>query len=139
MLYTDRLILRRWRDHDLMPFATLNADSRVMEFFPKCLTRAESDDLVARIEERFEQRGYGFWAVQVVGGRSSSGSSASMCPASKPRSCRVWKWAGALLTDSGAVATQPRRRAQPYSSDFMRSRCQRSSRSRRLAICARSA
>ena len=31
---TERLILRPWREEDLESFARLNADPRVMEFFP---------------------------------------------------------------------------------------------------------
>lgn len=46
----------------------VNADSRVMEFFPNRLAREESDAFAARIEERIEQQGFGFWAVEVVGG-----------------------------------------------------------------------
>ena len=45
---TPRLILRAWRDSDREPFARMNADPRVMEFFPSCLSRAESDALFDR-------------------------------------------------------------------------------------------
>lgn len=31
---TERLILRQWESGDLAPFAALNADPRVMEYFP---------------------------------------------------------------------------------------------------------
>jgi RimJ/RimL family protein N-acetyltransferase len=44
----------------------MNADPRVMEYFPKLLTREESDTLIARIEERFEASGFGLWAVEIV-------------------------------------------------------------------------
>src|ERR1700757_2509590 len=69
-LQTPRLRLRRWRAADSEPFAEMNADPRVMEYFPKLLTREESNTLIARIEERFEKSGFGLWAVEVVeGGR----------------------------------------------------------------------
>jgi RimJ/RimL family protein N-acetyltransferase len=61
---TDRLILRRWRDEDREPFAALNADPEVMRYFPRALTRAESDRFVDRIEARFETDGIGQWAVE---------------------------------------------------------------------------
>lgn len=64
-LRTPRLVLRAWRESDLAPFAALNADPRVMEHFPSVLTRAESDALVARLNAAIEQRGFGFWAVEV--------------------------------------------------------------------------
>ena len=66
-LTTPRLRLRAWTERDLAPFAALNADPRVMEFFPAPLSGAESDALVAHIREHFARYGYGFWAVQAPG------------------------------------------------------------------------
>src|SRR5271166_4752754 len=66
-LRTSRLLLRDWRDADLPPFAALNADSRVMEFFPRPLDRTESDAMAARIRSQFELSGFGLWAVEVPG------------------------------------------------------------------------
>ncbi|MEW8086145.1 MAG: GNAT family N-acetyltransferase, partial [Candidatus Thiodiazotropha endolucinida] len=51
VLETDRLILRQWRDEDYIPFARINADPRVMEFFPQPLSRVESDDLARRCRD----------------------------------------------------------------------------------------
>src|SRR4051794_39446384 len=34
ILSTSRLFLRPWRDEDLAPFAAINADPRVVEYFP---------------------------------------------------------------------------------------------------------
>jgi RimJ/RimL family protein N-acetyltransferase len=64
---TERLLLRRWRPSDRGPFAALNADPRVMEFFPAPLSRAESDAVAGRIAAHFEQHGFGLWAVEVPG------------------------------------------------------------------------
>jgi len=50
-LRTPRLLLRQWRDSDLVPFAALNADPVVMEHFPALLSREQSDAMVGRIEE----------------------------------------------------------------------------------------
>jgi RimJ/RimL family protein N-acetyltransferase len=61
---TARLLLRRWREEDLEPFAAMNADPAVMEHFPARLTREESDAFVDRIEARFEEHGYGLWALE---------------------------------------------------------------------------
>jgi RimJ/RimL family protein N-acetyltransferase len=66
-LRTDRLLLRRWRDADRAPFAAMNADPVAMEHFPATLTREQSDALVDRIEEHFEEHGYGLWALEVDG------------------------------------------------------------------------
>jgi ribosomal-protein-alanine N-acetyltransferase len=62
-LATDRLILRRWRADDRGPFARINADVRVMEFYPAVLTRAESDSMIERAEAYFRKHGFGPWAV----------------------------------------------------------------------------
>ncbi len=64
-LRTDRLYLRRWRASDRPPFARLNGDPRVMEFFPGTLSRPESDARVDRIEAHFTQHGFGLWAVEI--------------------------------------------------------------------------
>ena len=66
-LTTPRLLLRPWRDADLEPFAALNADPEVMAHFPRALDRAESDQVADRIRAGFEQRGFGWWAVEVPG------------------------------------------------------------------------
>jgi RimJ/RimL family protein N-acetyltransferase len=67
-LRTDRLLLRPWRDDDLEPYAALNADPRVREFFPGLLSREKSDAMVARSRAHFAARGFGEWAVEVTGG-----------------------------------------------------------------------
>jgi RimJ/RimL family protein N-acetyltransferase len=64
-LQTARLRLRRWTEADREPFAALNADPVVMEYFPDLLTRQQSDSLIESIESGFEQQGYGLWAVEV--------------------------------------------------------------------------
>jgi RimJ/RimL family protein N-acetyltransferase len=67
MLRTERLILRRWRPQDREPFAAMNADPRVMEFFPAPQTREQSDRFADRIEAHFAEHGYGPWAVEIPG------------------------------------------------------------------------
>jgi ribosomal-protein-alanine N-acetyltransferase len=44
----------------------MNADPEVMEHFPATLTRDESDALIDRIEVRFEEYGFGFWALEIA-------------------------------------------------------------------------
>ncbi|HEY0703661.1 MAG TPA: GNAT family N-acetyltransferase [Candidatus Acidoferrales bacterium] len=65
ILTTERLILRRWRDSDREPFARMCADLRVMEFMPRLLTREESFDFVARIEEHIRAHGFGLYAAEL--------------------------------------------------------------------------
>jgi RimJ/RimL family protein N-acetyltransferase len=62
---TPRLILRRCRDSDCAPFADLNADARVMEFFPSILTRDQSDALLDRIDAAIDRQGFGLLAAEL--------------------------------------------------------------------------
>ena len=64
---TARLRLRQWTDADLEPFAQLNADPEVVEYFPAALTREASDGLAARARAHLEEHGWGLWAVEVDG------------------------------------------------------------------------
>jgi ribosomal-protein-alanine N-acetyltransferase len=70
---TARLRIRSWRDDDLEPFAAMNADPRVMEFFPSVHSREESAKYFAGGRARMAERGYGLWPVEVVGGASFIG------------------------------------------------------------------
>jgi RimJ/RimL family protein N-acetyltransferase len=65
-LLTERLLLRRWRDDDLEPFAALTADAEVMRYFPAPLDRAESDALATRADALFDVHGYGLWALELL-------------------------------------------------------------------------
>lgn len=68
VLETARLRLRPWRESDLAPFAALNADPAVMEHFPAVQSREESDAFARRAMALVEERGWGHWAIEVVGG-----------------------------------------------------------------------
>lgn len=63
-LTTERLLLRTWRDSDRAPFAAMNADPRVMEYFPSTQTPEQTDAFVDRITAHFARRGYGLWAIE---------------------------------------------------------------------------
>jgi len=63
-LWTERLHLRRWTDADLAPFADLNADPEVMEHFPSTLTTEQAAAFIEHAERGFEERGFGWWAVE---------------------------------------------------------------------------
>ena len=73
MIETERLLLRQWKDADLLTFAEMCRDREVMEYFPKRLTRKESDHLANRIRSLIADRGWGFWAVEVPGQSSFIG------------------------------------------------------------------
>jgi RimJ/RimL family protein N-acetyltransferase len=65
VIETKRLILRAWTVADREPFARMNADSRVMEYFPSVLTAEESNAGVDRIEAHFARHGFGLFAAEL--------------------------------------------------------------------------
>ena len=65
MLRTERLALRRWRDTDRDAFHALNSDPKVMATIGPVMSRAESDAFMNRIEQRFDDHGFGLWCVEV--------------------------------------------------------------------------
>lgn len=61
------ILLRQWKDKDLEPYAAMNADAAVMQFFPRRLTTEESKESLLRLRADIEKRGWGLWAVEVDG------------------------------------------------------------------------
>src|ERR1039458_7683060 len=72
-LQTGRLLLRRWRDTDCLPFQAMNSDPRVMEFMPSLLPAAESDALVDRALAHFDRHGFGPFAAELLENHSFIG------------------------------------------------------------------
>ena len=72
-LRTERLWLRRWRPEDREPFAALNGDARVMEYFQGTLSPQRSDAMASHIEDSFARHGFGLWAVEIPGVTSFAG------------------------------------------------------------------
>ncbi|MEU8226679.1 GNAT family N-acetyltransferase [Kribbella sp. NPDC048915] len=64
-LTTDRLLLRNWRESDREPFAAMGADPAVMEHFPALMTREQSDAFVDMVRAAIDERGWGWWALEV--------------------------------------------------------------------------
>jgi len=60
---TERLLIRPWQESDRDPFAKLNTDPRVMEYFPKFRTREESDSMIDLCNKSIAKDGFSFWAV----------------------------------------------------------------------------
>lgn len=65
---TQRLLLRQWGEEDLEPFAAMNADPRVMEYFPSVKSLEESREEYEAILEQFKNHDYGWWAISVIDG-----------------------------------------------------------------------
>ncbi len=63
-LKTNRLILRQWCDADFLPFAMLNGDANVMEYYPKTLSEPESNAMAKQLKQLIKKKGWGLWAVE---------------------------------------------------------------------------
>jgi RimJ/RimL family protein N-acetyltransferase len=59
--------LRSWRPSDLDPYAAMNADEEVMQYFPALMTREESEASMKRAQEHIGEHGWGIWVVDVDG------------------------------------------------------------------------
>lgn len=68
MIRTERLILRPWRQSDKPAFAAMSADPKVGDWIGGTMTREQSDAMVDRLTARFDDRGWGLWALEVVDG-----------------------------------------------------------------------
>ena len=74
MIKTSRLVLRPWRESDLVPFAEQNADPLVMRFLGGVLTREESDAYVETATKHLADNGFCKWAVEVPGASAFIGA-----------------------------------------------------------------
>jgi RimJ/RimL family protein N-acetyltransferase len=61
---TERLRFREWRAEDIAPFAAMNADEKVMEFFPSAMTVEETENMIKRFNDHFALHGFGLYAVE---------------------------------------------------------------------------
>ncbi len=66
MIYfeTPRLRFRDWEEADLETFRRMNADERVMKYFPSTLSEAATNTFYESIKADFKEYGFGFYAVE---------------------------------------------------------------------------
>lgn len=62
---TERLILRSWEPADLPLFVAMNKDARVMKYFPSLLTEKDTEAFYNRIQDEFNRKGWGLYAVEL--------------------------------------------------------------------------
>lgn len=66
MYQTQRLLLREWRDSDLVPFINMGNDPVVMKYFPSLLTESDTIAFVERIKAKFIRDKFSFFAVELL-------------------------------------------------------------------------
>jgi RimJ/RimL family protein N-acetyltransferase len=65
LLETERLLIRNWRKDDAGFFHEINSDEQVMAFFPFRRDRAQSEEFMERVRTAINERGYGFFALEL--------------------------------------------------------------------------
>lgn len=65
---TPRLRLRSWREADIEPFVAMSNDREVMAHFPSLLAHSDVEAVIERQQQFIDEHGYGFWALEVIGG-----------------------------------------------------------------------
>jgi RimJ/RimL family protein N-acetyltransferase len=60
---TERLALRELRESDLDFVASMLADPEVMRYYPRCQTRDEACEWIARQRRRYAEDGHALWLV----------------------------------------------------------------------------
>lgn len=78
-LFSERLVIRNWRDSDRAFFHRINSDEAVMAFFPFRRSRAETDRMLDRLVAHIETTGLGFFAV-ALGDSDRPIGFAGLCP-----------------------------------------------------------
>jgi ribosomal-protein-alanine N-acetyltransferase len=64
---TARLLLRQFRESDIEPLTAMGQDPAVMKYFMSMLTREESVAMYDRMKARWEENGFGIFAVEIPG------------------------------------------------------------------------
>ncbi len=80
-LETPRLRLRQWLAKDYAAYAAMCADEDVMRYFPRPLTRSESNSKIQKMQKLIKENGWGFWAVEL----KESGELIGLTGLNKPR------------------------------------------------------
>lgn len=72
-LETSRLRLRQWRDDDVEPLYAMTSDPEVQAHFPSLQDRDKTVEMLGRLHELIDEKGWGFWAVELKAGRRFAG------------------------------------------------------------------
>lgn len=63
---SERLGFRNWHQNDLIEFAKINADLKVMEHFPNPLNSKETSDFILRLQKHYDDHGYNYFATEIL-------------------------------------------------------------------------
>ena len=88
MIDTDRLVMRAWRDADVVPFQAICSDPRVMATLGSPLDLAATEALVDRMRGLEAEHGHCFWALE------------------RRQDARLIGWCGLIRGHAGPVANK---------------------------------
>jgi len=63
-LESQRVLLRQWKDSDLIPWVSMNADPETLVFFPRTSTPEESTNGFAYVRNFLLENNYGLWEAE---------------------------------------------------------------------------
>ena len=66
IITTKRLGLRNWCSSDIEPFGKMSQDKKVMEFFPKLLSKEECVDFIKRMQTHFQKYRFCYFAIDIL-------------------------------------------------------------------------
>ncbi|MFK5890823.1 MAG: GNAT family N-acetyltransferase [Flavobacteriaceae bacterium] len=64
---SERLGFRNWTNDDLKVLSEINSDPEVMEHFPSTLSKKETEDLLKRLINHYNEKGYTYYATEILG------------------------------------------------------------------------
>src|SRR5687768_8719107 len=63
---SERLGFRDWESTDIEKMVKINADEKVMEFFPGVVTKEQTIEFVERMKRQFSNKGFCYFAVDIL-------------------------------------------------------------------------
>ena len=66
LFQSERLGFRTWCEEDFADFAAMNADPKVMEYFPKTMNTEEARAFFERLQNHFQKHNYGYLPVELL-------------------------------------------------------------------------
>jgi RimJ/RimL family protein N-acetyltransferase len=63
LFQSKRLGFRNWIESDIQQMAEINADARVMAYFPNIKTMDETREFILRMQQQFSKKGFCYFAV----------------------------------------------------------------------------
>ncbi|UQA97616.1 GNAT family N-acetyltransferase [Streptomyces halobius] len=116
-LETPRLVLRRWREDDVVPMTAVNADSEVMRWIGDGSVRDEQQtrDGIEVMEREWEAQGFGLFAVEIRSTGELAGFTGLSVPDFLPEVLPAvevgWRlgrshWGQGLATEAAAAAVR---------------------------------